>query len=136
MVFLCIYNIYQIYILNKYRPNIKVCYYTYQKWVFKNVFYKKNNRCSKKWKGRKIKKIFIQLKKEILIVNLPDNTEILSITPPVQLSDSTFSIQKALEDSTGSSGLDQIIDQKLNKNSQAKAVIVISDNTRPVPYKG
>jgi nickel-dependent lactate racemase len=83
-----------------------------------------------------MKRISMQLGKEVAEINLPDDTEILSIAPPAQLSNPTFSIQKALEGSMSSPGLDQIIEQKLKINSQAKAVIVISDNTRPVPCKG
>ena len=83
-----------------------------------------------------MKRISIQLGKEVAEINLPDDTEILSIAPPAQLSNPTFSIQKALEGSIGCPGLDQIIEQKLKINPQAKAVIVISDNTRPVPCKG
>ena len=83
-----------------------------------------------------MKKVSIQLKKEMVEVNLPDNTDILSITPPKLLDNPAFSIQKALINSIGSPGLDQIIEQKIKKYPQSKAVIVISDNTRPVPYKG
>ena len=83
-----------------------------------------------------MKRISIKLGKETAKVNLPDNTEILSIIPPKLLGDPALSIQRALIDSIGSPSLDQMIEQKLKKNPQAKAVIVISDNTRPVPYKG
>ncbi len=83
-----------------------------------------------------MKKVSIQLKKEIIEVNLPDNTDILSITPPKLLDNPALSIQRALINSIGSPSLDKIIEQKLKKNPEAKAVIVISDNTRPVPYKG
>ena len=83
-----------------------------------------------------MKRISIKLGKEIVEVNLPDNTEILSTEQPKPLRNPDFFIQKALKNSIGSPGLDKIIEQKLKKNPQAKAVIVISDNTRPVPYKG
>jgi len=83
-----------------------------------------------------MKRISIKLGKEMVEVNLPDNTEILSTEQPKSLSNPAFFIQKALVDSISSLSLDQIIEQKLKKNPQAKAVIVISDNTRPVPYKG
>jgi len=83
-----------------------------------------------------MKKISIKLGKKILKANLPENTKILSIIPPKSLDDPALSIQRALINSIGSPGLDQIIEQKLKKNPEAKAVIVISDNTRPVPYKG
>jgi len=83
-----------------------------------------------------MKRISIKLGKEIVEVNLPDNTEILSTEQPKPLSNPAFFIQKALKDSISSPSLDQIMEQKLKKNPQAKTVIVISDNTRPVPYKG
>ncbi|MCJ7657441.1 MAG: nickel-dependent lactate racemase [Candidatus Atribacteria bacterium] len=83
-----------------------------------------------------MKRISIKLGEEMVKVNLPDNTEILSMIPPKLLGDPSLSIQKALVDSIGSLSLDQIIEQKLKKSPQAKAAIVISDNTRPVPYKG
>jgi len=83
-----------------------------------------------------MKRISIKLGKEMVEVNLPDNTEILSTNQPKPLSNPAFFIQKALIDSISSPGIDQIIEQKLKKNPQAKTVIVISDNTRPVPYKG
>ena len=46
-----------------------------------------------------MKRISMQLGKEVAEINLPDDTEILSIAPPAQLSNPTFSIQKALEGS-------------------------------------
>ncbi|MEE8564172.1 MAG: lactate racemase domain-containing protein, partial [Atribacterota bacterium] len=83
-----------------------------------------------------MKRISIELGKEIIEVNLPDNTEILSTEQPKPLDNPAFFIQKALIDSISSPSLDQIIEQKLKKNPQVKVVVVISDNTRPVPYKG
>ena len=83
-----------------------------------------------------MEKISMQLEKESVEINLPDNTEILSTKQPKPLSNPAFFIQKALEFPIGSPSLDKIIEQKLKKNPQAKAVIVISDNTRPVPYNG
>jgi len=83
-----------------------------------------------------MKRISIKLGKEMVEVNLPNNTEILSTNQPKPLSNPAFYIQKALIDSISSPGIDQIIEQKLKKNPQANVVVVISDNTRPVPYKG
>jgi len=83
-----------------------------------------------------MKRVSIQLEKEAVEINLPGNTEILSADQPKPLSDPAFFIQKALADSIDSPSLDKIIEQKLKKNPEAKAVVVISDNTRPVPYKG
>ncbi len=83
-----------------------------------------------------MKKIPIKLGKELVEVNLPDNTEILSTEQPKSLSNPAFFVQEALINSIGSPNLNQIIEQKLKNNPRAKVVIVISDNTRPVPYKG
>jgi len=83
-----------------------------------------------------MKRISIQLGKEVVEINLPDNTEILSTNQPKPFSDPAFFIQKALANSIGSPSLDKILEQKLKKNPGAKAVVIISDNTRPVPYKG
>ena len=83
-----------------------------------------------------MKKIFLQLGEEIVKMHLPDNIEILSTNQPSLLSNPAVAIQKALENSIASPGLDRIIEQKLERNPKAKTVVVISDNTRPVPYKG
>jgi len=83
-----------------------------------------------------MKAISINFGRETVETVLPDRTDILSIDPPEMLADPALSIRKALLNSIGSPGLNQIIEQKTKKNPQAKAVIVISDNTRPVPYKG
>ena len=83
-----------------------------------------------------MKRISIKLGKEMIEVNLPGNIEILSTKQPKQLNNPAFFLQKALIDSISSRSLDQIIEQKLKKNPQVKVVVVISDNTRPVPYKG
>ena len=45
-------------------------------------------------------------------------------------------VKKALENPVASQQLTSITKEKLKNNPDSKAVIVISDNTRPVPYKG
>ncbi len=64
-----------------------------------------------------MRRISIQLGKEVVEINLPDNTEILSADQAKPFSNPAFFIQKALADSIGSPNLDQIIEQKL-KNIQ------------------
>ncbi|GAB4116529.1 MAG: nickel-dependent lactate racemase [Candidatus Caldatribacteriota bacterium] len=83
-----------------------------------------------------MQKIFLPLGEEIVEINLPDNIEILSANQPEVISNPVDTIQKALVNSIASPGLDKIIEQKLERNPKAKAVVVISDNTRPVPYQG
>lgn len=68
--------------------------------------------------------------------NLPDSADILTMASPQPLRDPKAAINEALQESIGSLGLDQIISAKLANNPGATAAVVISDSTRPVPYKG
>ena len=67
---------------------------------------------------------------------LPDNTFIAKMKNPVRLQDVRMQIMKSLENPIGTKSLSVIASEKTRCNPQAKAVIVVSDNTRPVPYKG
>jgi nickel-dependent lactate racemase len=69
-------------------------------------------------------------------LNLPDFTDILAMPAPEPLREPEYAIQTALTESIGSPGLDSVIREKLRRNPGARAVVVVSDNTRPVPYKG
>jgi nickel-dependent lactate racemase len=52
------------------------------------------------------------------------------------LADPADAIEHALKNSIGSPGLSSIIKSKLEEKPTCKAVVVISDHTRPVPYRG
>jgi len=67
-----------------------------------------------------MKRISIKLGKEMIKVNLPDNTEILSIIPPNLLGDPYLSIQRALECPIGSPSLDKIIEQNYRKTQKQR----------------
>jgi nickel-dependent lactate racemase len=69
-------------------------------------------------------------------VAVPDHADILRMGKVFSLADPKQEIQKALKNPISSPPLKSIIKKKLNANAKAKAVIVISDNTRPVPYSG
>lgn len=69
-------------------------------------------------------------------IRLPDETEILSMPSPQPLADPAAAIQHALTHSIGSPGLETIIKEKLRAKPNSTAVIVLSDQTRPVPYSG
>lgn len=69
-------------------------------------------------------------------INLPKNTDILSMTTPKILSTPKDEIYNSLKEPIYSLPLSKIIKNKVKKRAASKAVIVISDNTRPVPYKG
>lgn len=78
----------------------------------------------------------LHLGNEVLELQLPEGTDILSMSTPQPLSDPAAVIADSFVNSIGSPGLDAVIQQKLQMNPEAKAAVVISDNTRPVPYKG
>jgi nickel-dependent lactate racemase len=83
-----------------------------------------------------MKSVEAKLGKEVLKLNLPDATDILSMSTPTVIEDPVDAIQQALDRSIESPGLDEVIKEKLKAAPDAKAVISISDNTRPVPYTG
>ncbi len=78
----------------------------------------------------------IQFGTESVKLNLPDFTDIFTMSTPEPLRNPVLAIEKALMNSIGSPGLDTIIQEKLAQKPDARAVVVISDNTRPVPYRG
>lgn len=66
----------------------------------------------------------------------PDQTEIRGMkTPPPPLHGER-AIPESLRDPIQADSLVLIARQKLTENPAAKAVIVVSDHTRPVPYRG
>lgn len=67
---------------------------------------------------------------------LPPDTTIYGMSAPAALADPAKAVAEALEHPIASESLRSIAAKKLAASSAAKAVIVISDNTRPVPYKG
>jgi len=71
-----------------------------------------------------------------IALSFPDEVDVLSMGTPVALENPAQAVQDALNDSIGSPGLDEIIEHKLALGGDPSAVIVISDNTRPVPYRG
>jgi nickel-dependent lactate racemase len=87
-------------------------------------------------RGISMKKVPIELGRKNIILNLPKQTEILSMPALKPLSNPRGAIQEALHNSIGSSGLDAVIEAKLKIQPDLKAVVVVSDNTRPVPYRG
>ncbi len=69
-------------------------------------------------------------------VRVPDHADILRMAKAPPLLQPEQKIRNALESPISSPPLKSIVKQKLTANPRAKAVIVISDNTRPVPYSG
>ena len=69
-------------------------------------------------------------------LQLPDSTFCYAMQAPPALPDPAKAVEQALAHPIKSKPLSEIAKEKLAKNADAHAVIVISDNTRPVPYKG
>jgi len=69
-------------------------------------------------------------------IDLPDNTDILRMRGAEPVRDAKAAMAEAFEHPIGCPGFGTIIAKKLAENPEGEAVIVISDNTRPVPYKG
>jgi nickel-dependent lactate racemase len=80
----------------------------------------------------------VEFKIGSLDINLrvPESSEVFAMPDPKPLADPAAVIDEALAHSIESPSLDDVIKAKLNQKSDCRAVIVISDNTRPVPYKG
>lgn len=70
---------------------------------------------------------------EIISLDLPNGTDVLRMKEAVVLEKPKEAVKHALANPLGTAGLGEIVRQKSKK---ATAVIVISDNTRPVPYTG
>jgi nickel-dependent lactate racemase len=67
---------------------------------------------------------------------LPQETVVLATKQPPALPSVPAALAAALADPMGCSPLAELARQTLEGNGSASAVVVISDNTRPVPYKG
>jgi nickel-dependent lactate racemase len=69
-------------------------------------------------------------------VNLPDSVDMLRMKGAQPLQDHEKALTDAFEIPIGCKSFGNIIQDKLASKPEGEAVIVISDNTRPVPYKG
>lgn len=69
-------------------------------------------------------------------VSLPDGTDILRMGRSRVLASPAAAIRDAIRTPLGTPPLAEIVRQTLRAKPDAQAVIVISDNTRPVPYTG
>jgi nickel-dependent lactate racemase len=77
-----------------------------------------------------MKTVFLQFGSQQIQIELPDWADVLSAPKAEPLPDPGTAIQKSLNCPIASASLSE-----LAKNSKTAAVVV-SDNTRPVPYKG
>jgi len=71
-----------------------------------------------------------------IAVDVPDGTDVLGLGKMASLLDPAASIRESLAHPIGSASLLSIAARKKALSATAKACIVVSDKTRPVPYKG
>lgn len=83
-----------------------------------------------------MKEVNMDLGQQSFPVKLPDHTDILPMKKVYPLSNPEEKIRNALANPKSSLPLKKLVHQKLEANPGARAVVVISDNTRPVPYSG
>jgi nickel-dependent lactate racemase len=69
-------------------------------------------------------------------IKVPDQADILRMGKAVALTDPETELRYALRNPIGCPSLAQIVRQKLQEKTNPRAVVVISDDTRPVPYTG
>lgn len=73
---------------------------------------------------------------ELLELELPDSVEVLGMSAPRTLPDPAAAVERALDVPVGTPPLRELARRLLADRPEARAVVVISDNTRPVPYSG
>jgi len=83
-----------------------------------------------------MKNIHFNLGKTGFTFQVPEESDILKMGKVTLLKNPLEKINKALSDPIGTPPVKELIRKKLKVNPGAQAVVVISDNTRPVPYKG
>jgi len=71
-----------------------------------------------------------------LRVRLPASADLLTMGVAAPVADPSAAIEAALAQPIGTPALDRIVRDKLAADPAVTAVVVISDNTRPVPYRG
>lgn len=87
-------------------------------------------------KNAQTKEVGFDLKHTRFPVHVPEYADILRMGKAETIPDPESAIRESLRSPINSPPLGEIVRKKLCANPQAKAVIVISDNTRPVPYSG
>ncbi len=83
-----------------------------------------------------MREILFDFGRQQIPIQVPDQADILRMGKAEALANPETKIRDALRNPIGCPSLAQIIRQKLQEKSHAQAVVVISDDTRPVPYTG
>lgn len=69
-------------------------------------------------------------------LELPENASVITMREHAALSDPAAAVRQALKAPVAGPGLYELAVRKKQAKPDGTAVIVVSDNTRPVPYKG
>lgn len=83
-----------------------------------------------------MKRVAIEFGVDAFELQLPDDADVLSMPSVDCLSNPHSELQRALEAPIGCRSLQNMVRDKVAGTHHPAAAIVISDNTRPVPYKG
>lgn len=83
-----------------------------------------------------MKEVILNLGQISFPLRIPDHTDVYPMGKVSLLSNPEENIRDALTHPIDCLPLKELIHQKLQANPEARAVVVISDNTRPVPYSG
>jgi len=83
-----------------------------------------------------MKKIELSFQSGDIPVSFPDEIDIFSMSGSNILHDPESAIEVSLNNPIGTHPLKKVILEKKSKKEFLTAVVVISDNTRPVPYRG
>lgn len=78
----------------------------------------------------------LEFGRESLDITVPDGSELLSLPAARPLGDAARAVRESLARPIGSPSLVEVVRSKSAAGRAVKAVVVVSDQTRPVPYKG
>ena len=85
--------------------------------------------------GKMLKPIEMEFGANKLALRVPEHAEVLSLPAVEALADPAAALRRGLQEPTGCAALSTVVRNKVAAVSNPTAVIVISDNTRPVPYR-
>ena len=83
-----------------------------------------------------MKNVEFDLRRTSLSIHLPSETDVLAMSRSGSLLNPEDVIEQTLQEPNGTPSLFEIAHKKNISRPDIRAVIVISDNTRPVPYSG
>lgn len=83
-----------------------------------------------------MKRIELEFGDEALSLSVPETADMLPLPECAPLRDPAAAIRRSLLNPIGAPGLPALIEVKKKINPGARAIVVVSDNTRPVPYLG